>query len=361
MLDRYLALVARRRYRSARQAAEPCRRELRRRKLGDRSFSAIHTRMVIRGHQTNSRWPGVRWSPAEMRVIRRYARALVHVEGRTASSVVLACQRDLRRLPQYDRAGVQQRPPGGRSEITVCSRLRRLAHTLGWSLQRRNWDARESVVLRRYARAVIEGRHRDAPSAARACRRELEQLASRWHNEKQVPPRTIGGIEMKLGELVTRTGLARSGTRLTSTDLRTVERYARAVSRGEYGHWSEAARACVAELNQKHNAAAVGNPLRVRKVGGRSVLTIHGRIIKVAHLLNLPGPRRFLWTDTEKRVCAAWARWYDRHRMALRRLGAWKEAASGAQEELENSGYKRTVSACAGMIRKMRMRAEGML
>jgi len=179
VLDRYLALVAKRRYRSARQAAEPCRRELCRRKLGDRSFIAVHTRMVIRGHQTNSRWPGVRWSPAEMRVIRRYARALVHAEGRTASSVVLACQRDLRRLPQYDRTGVQQRPPGGRSEITVCSRLRRLAHTLGWSLQRRNWDARESVVLRKYARAVIEGRFRDAPSAARACRRELEPESRR--------------------------------------------------------------------------------------------------------------------------------------------------------------------------------------
>jgi hypothetical protein len=359
VIDRYLALVAARRYRSARRAAEPCWRELRRRKLGDRTLGAVHIRMILRARERNLRWPGVHWSESEKRVLRRHARALLHGGRRTASSAVLACQRDLRKLPLFDRAGIQQRPPDGRSQMTVCDHLRKMAHTLGWSQQRRNWDAWESGVLRRYAGALIEGRFRDAPSAARACERELERLASKRHNGEQAPPRAFGAIMPRLRDLVTRTGLARSGSRLTRTELRTVERYARAVGRGEYGHWSDAARACVAELNRKVSAAAVGNPLRVRKVKGHSVFTIHGRILDVAHGLKLPGPRRILWTDAEKRVCADWTKWYNRRRTALRRRGVWKETVFGMQEQLEAAGFRRSLAACDYKLRKMRMRAQG--
>jgi hypothetical protein len=235
-----------------------------------------------------------------------------------------------------------------------------MAHALGWSQQRHDWAAWEIRVLRRFAGALIEGRFRDAPVAARACRQELVRLARKRHNGEFMPPRTLGAVLPKIKDLVTRTGLARNRSKLARAELRTVERYARAVGRGEYDNWKDAARSCVAELNRKVNAAAVGSPLRVRKAKGHSVHTIHARILDMAHLLKLRGPRRVLWTDAEERVCSAWMNWYDRHRTALRHRGVWTETISGMQAELENAGFRRSPAACDYKIRKMRMRAHGM-
>jgi hypothetical protein len=359
LLDRYLALVVARRYPSVRKAAEACRQELRRRGLGERTFGTVRCRMILRARQGSFRWPGVHWSDGEKRVLRRHARALLRNGDRSARSIVLACQRDLRRLPLLDRDGILQRPSGGRGFASVYEHVITTAHSLGWSRQSYGWASWESRALRRYSRALIEGRFSDAPTAASACRQELVRLARDRSNGELRPPRTVGAIVLKMKDLVARTRLARNRSRLSRGELRIVERYARAVDRGEYDNWKDAARACVTELNRKVNAAAVRSPLRVRKAKGHSMHTIHTRILDVAHRLKLRGPRRVLWTDAEERVCAAWMRWSDRHRTALRHRGVWSETLAGMQEELENAGYRRSLAACESKVRDMRMRAYG--
>ena len=73
-------------------------------------------------------------------------------------------------------------------------------------------------------------------------------------------------------------------------------------------------------------------------------------MLKLAHDLHLPGPERRVWTARENRAVASWIRWYDRYRTPRKR-GPLGVAASGLQEELENMGFTRKVSACCERIK----------
>jgi len=359
VIDHYLGLVAARQYPSVRKVAEACRNELRRRRLGERTVGTTRIKMILRARQGNFRWPGVHWSDGEKMVIRRHARALLRSGDRSARSATLACQRDIQRLPLLDRKGIRQRPSSGRGFTSVYEHLVAVAHSLGWSRQSYGWASWENRTLRRYARALIEGRFSDAPGAARACRNELIRLARDRTSGEPRPTRTVGAIVLKMKSLVARTRLARNRSRLSHEELGVIERYARCVGDGEYDSWKDAARACATEINRKANAAALRSPLRVRKAKGHSMHTIHTRILEIAHRLKLRGPRRILWTDREERICAAWIRWYERHRSAPRHRGVWTETISGMQEELENAGFSRSLTACDSKIYKMRMHARG--
>jgi len=352
VLNRHLSALARREFGSMPAAARACRAELARRGGPPRTLLAVSSRMfeysVLRGLS----WPRIWWSPTELSVVRRYARAVVRGKYPSARAAVPDCQRALARLERLVGRRAQWRPAVSRPDYSVEDQMRQAAHALGWSRQRYAWSPAEDRVLLRHVRWLFEGRFRDAPEAAAACKRALERLLS--------SSRTAYGILLRLKTEAARVHLPRRFSPLSPAALETVVRYARAASRGEYPGWKEAARACRVELRKSAAAEARRSSVPVRRVVGQSLHTIYTQVLDAAHRLKLPGPRRVLWTPTELRVCASWVRWYDRHRIAPLRRGFWKATVDGLQEELENLGSRRSFGACEYQLRKVRRRLHGM-
>jgi hypothetical protein len=113
------------------------------------------------------------------------------------------------------------------------------------------------------------------------------------------------------------------------------------------------------ELDRLYAVAGSRSPIRARRLAGRRFPSVHDKMIKVAHELGLRGPEHRFWTSKEERIHRGWLRWYDRFRTA-RGLGPLRAAADGLQEELEEQGFRRTVSACRGHIKEGWLRLHGL-
>jgi hypothetical protein len=301
------------------------------------------------------RWARVDWDERELQIIRRYARGVVHGRYGSALAAARVCKPELDRV----RPSAYCRPPK-----TVHDRLLREAHAMGMPRLPGRWTHAENQVLGRHVRALFEGRYRYVHEAAEACSRELRKL---YHGHAkraggrfgETLPRSTAAVIGVLTQRLGRISLPRYRARLTKAETKLVRKHALAVARGRYPNWLEAAKACRAESMKLYARAPGSIPAALRKADGRSLHTVHTRILDVAHRLGLRGPRRVLWTPVELKVCAGWVRWHDRHRGARRRRHVFSEAVAGLQEDLEKLGHVRSHRACSHQLVRERRRMYG--
>jgi hypothetical protein len=216
-------------------------------------------------------------------------------------------------------------------------------------------------IIDRYVRALYEGRYRFARAAAAACADELAGMSRRAELgvARRRRPRSVVAVHDVLSRRASSFRLPRYKTDLSPEELALIERYARGVERGEYRSWAEAARACSSELQQVYAAAARRSPLPLRRVSGHSPATVLIRMLGLSRQLGLRGPRQHLWSAAEIKVLDSWLRWYERRRGDRRQTGLLRQATEGLQEDIENLGSHRTLSACECKLLFWRRRLHG--
>jgi hypothetical protein len=111
------------------------------------------------------------WSAAGVRIIDRFARALV--SGRYPS--IVAATRACRYA--VERAGLL----GNRTDGGLRAKLRKQALGMRKAGFRPRWSAEELRILDRFARAIIRGAYLTASAAAEPCRRALERAGLPGH------------------------------------------------------------------------------------------------------------------------------------------------------------------------------------
>ncbi len=185
------------------------------------------------------------------------------------------------------------------------------------------------------------------------------QLSERYGRTR---PRTLYAVAREMDARARSLGLPRPHATWTKEETEIVLKYARAVDSGEPPSWRKAARLCLTELDRLYSVAGRRSPIRARRLAGRGFLPVHSKMIAMAHEHGLRGPERpRLWSPAESKVFEQWLRWYDRYRSSGRRhRTALGTAASGLQEELEEKGFVRTVSACRGRLKNQWLVSQGL-
>ena len=363
----YVLAVGRGVYRSAVEAAEPCRRDLAglgivQRSWEPRTIMALRGLLVKRLHSAGITWSSSDWTADEMTVARRYARAVVEGRLPDAWTAAIKCHSALAR-PSAKAKGLSAAQAGPeprcrRSLFAIASRIRQEARKAGWPSFFRPWRPEEKAIRDRYVAELVEGRFRTAKLAAAACTKELARL---HHRRRKSPayvgtlPRSYIAVLQELNHRALDLGLPRYGDKWRLQEQRLLERYARGVPSGKYGSWLEAARACHGEMARLHKEILNNSSIPVRRLPERKLVEVHKHIIIVAHKLGLDGPRRILWTEAENKICDSWVRWYEEHKR-VRRYKPGEQAVLGVQEELERMGVDRTQGACREHFFKRRKR-----
>lgn len=371
VVQRYVSGLARGDYVRVPAAARQCRDELAglavgRRSWHPRTIKGLCCTLTKRLHQAAVTWGGAKWNADEDAVVRRYARMLA--AGRLPDAWVAA--RECRAALIRKAGGARSRRPGRanvgryvRSQTAVAGRIRRLAREAGWPCFVRPWRTEETVIRDRYVAALVAGRFGNAKQAAEKCTTELERLHRRML--KAAPgryantlPRTYSAVLRELNERARRLDLPRYGDKWRLQERRSIERHARGVPAGRYRTWMDAARACHAELRRLHRRIRRKSPISLSALPERSLADVHQHVIKLAHKLGLEGPRRILWTPAENRIVDASLRWYEGHRR-VREYRPLREAVIGLQEELDQMGSVRSLSACRCQLFKRRRFLQG--
>jgi len=332
----FVRALARGRYRSAWAATRDCLRVLARGPGSRRSASAVHTHIIERAHALGIRWPGVDWNERELEVIRRFARAVATGRQPSGAAAARACLLELGRLGRSS----HRRPFKSLHET-----LMEEAHRQGVMRAAGPWTPAELRVIRRYVRALVAGRFRYVHEAALPCTRELGAMRGRTGPGRR-ELRTRLAVKCKLQSECKLLGAPRFRSCLTREESGVVERYARAVDRGEFSRWKDAAEACRDELTRAALVASRRRGVEVHEVTAYNLHTIHVYMLDLSRKLALRGPRRILWTEPELRRCASWARWLERHPTRRRGMHAFSEAACGLQDELAEIGHSRSIMAC---------------
>lgn len=238
------------------------------------------------------RQPYQRWTAPESKIFERYMAALVAGRYRRLQDAVDAYMQEVER--QRARRPDAGWPAVPRRESAVRWRLREEAKSAGWVSLRVHWDRAETATLKRYVRALIEGRFRDTWSATRACLRALARL----RRPGPAASRTPKAVRDRLVLLARRLGWSRSATRWLPQEKWILERYVRALVKGRYASPSLAARDCAAELDRLHE--------RLRRESGargifpRKVSTIANYLHRWSRERGRPVTTA--WTDGEIRV-----------------------------------------------------------
>jgi len=198
--ERFARAAVEGRFRSTFLAARECRKALdelaakRRAKTGRRvvrrSAEAIRGKLFVLVKGLPGRLFGGRWSPAEDRIVARYARALAAGQLQDATTAGRECHRA---LLEYARQLRQENPAvlSRRCERTLMAtnlRVRQRAYELGWMcFQRRPWSSKEREIERKWARRyrahVKAGTSYTLGDDGRGMRAELERHGFRRHLE----------------------------------------------------------------------------------------------------------------------------------------------------------------------------------
>jgi len=346
IIERFIEDMRRKRYDSLLAAARECHRELKRLRASPdcpvprpiaRDVRTVYFRLIEATRDRNLTWPFHRWSDAEQRVARRFARACL--AGRYASlrAAARVCQRKLARK--------SNRP---RQFAGVYSHVYEEARRLGAPRLQPEWTPAQTRILTRYVGLLIDRRYRYAYEAARDCHKALDGAHS------------YGAVFDALKQKTTAAGIPRYHTHLTREDLRVAERYALMVHEGKLPHWTAAAMACRSELRRRlARTKRIGN-LRLSHADTHPFGTIHAAILSIAHSRNLRGPRNPRWSEAEDRLAQSWVRWFDRYRLVLR-LAPLKQAAEGLSEDLDKAGYQRKLNACRARVVLLWRRQQGLV
>lgn len=339
MIDRFLFELRRSSYTTARSAAAECWKRLNNRRLrgGDgqgvfstRTRKAVYRRMIVRARATGIPWRSAWWNREELRVVKRYGRALAG--GRYAELLVAAkeCREELARL-SVRRPGVS----GTRTLGAICVRVGRVARGLGWSSHGRHLGPEEDCIIERHSRALVRRRHGNQTVAAHACMRDLARF---YRTHAAVRPMTFKSVRTYIARRAHASGMPLTLPPWTEHDDAVVESYARKVLEGSYPSARAAAAACVRVLaSSARRDRTRGCLTRQRTVEG-----VRARICVAASRLGNPRPNA-CWTRQEETLLERHAQDVieGRHRSALAAARAcYRDLAAYYRRLRETQGLK---------------------
>ena len=218
LIQRHVSAMARGEYPDTGTTVSHIKRDLVKAGLGVRHPDKEFTKRV----RDSARKIGLQLAPprlgrAEAAVIGRFSRALARNEYVSGESAAEECRR------ACVRAGIAY--PRSLERLAFCIRAR--AKTMGWTPAQRPWNASGVRVINRFAQAVVSGEYPSIVAAVRICEETLKR-AGEFEN------RTRAGLYITLRTRAIRRGLPPSRPRWTPDEKRIVDRFARAVVRGDY-------------------------------------------------------------------------------------------------------------------------------
>ena len=339
------------------RATAACHQELARLHLarplvyGPRGAGAVRKFLPPLAHKLG--WSGAhsQLHPIEERLLERYKRAFIRGEFPSAKAAARVCREELARL--------RQRAPTLRPKTlsTLRTYIHRRSRGLGKNRMAAAWSPPEDRVASRYARALGEGRYRTSTAAAADCLQELSRLKSKAV-QARVKTRTAGNVAHRIRKLADRLPVPRPNGRWTAEENRILRHFTHAVLKGGYAGPTPAFEPFYSALNRHYARLRAGSELSLGAVGGRTKAAAFRKLDLAVQKLGWHGRPAPRWTAVENRASHVWLRWYDSHRPPGRR-GPISQAAEGLQEELDQLGYRRTVSACKGHLREQYRRLHG--
>jgi len=272
------------------------------------------------------------WTSQELRVLDSYGRAVKRGRYRTAQAAARAYVRDLDRLRRkYPHAKwLRIRRTENGASLKLVRRLKRLQ---AWSGPL--WPAEEMRLLDRFAGRLVEGRYPNGVVAARDFMRARDVMQERhpeimWLKRR----RSMQSAHRVVCERAHEMGWSKLVVRWGAPELTILDRYVRAVVRGQYPSVLQAGPALRQEISRLHelhpdarwsrlartrSAVLVQLQKRIQELGvsrygGRWTRAERTILDRYARCVGQPGYRRL--TDAGKDC----ARELDRrHRRALRR------------------------------------------
>ncbi|MBM3323028.1 hypothetical protein FJY69_06085 [candidate division WOR-3 bacterium] len=341
----------------------------------------------------------LRWTPAECRVVRRFARALVSGRLPTERTAARACLDAL----------VKARFPVQRTLSGVQYRIVLEAAKLGRRPCRKHWSTAEDRVVDHFARAVVRHDYRDATAAAPDCllalarvrpgfprnvtmtaarigaralelgRRQVHVIwtpgelrllntlarqvsSGRFQEMRQasrafvaemkrrgkarpVHPRTLDAVDRKLWHVARDAGLAWGFRDWSAEEERVVDRFVERYAQGEYRSVRRAARYCLEELErlaERRRQSGRGRPFV------RSFSAVQQRLLRRSIRRGLFRPAFRRWRASEQRIAAVFADQLP----ACRSRGDRRLLAEKVRSALLRHGYDRSVPACLAELRR---------
>ncbi len=213
--NRYARSLADGRYRNLAWAARDCLKALvRLRRQGSamihtpsRRLSAVSLQLSARAQKLGWSWVASRWRPEEREILDRHVRVLAGREHPLLEPIARDCFNELEALYRRRRA----EEPASRLAYLPRTYRTILTYLLRWSREQGRtvlpeWSAQEDKIVGRFARALIEAKYADAPTAARACRVELARLRRQWRADdparfKGTQPRSLPAVYSQLCKL----------------------------------------------------------------------------------------------------------------------------------------------------------------
>ncbi len=333
VIDRYARALGNGKYRSTSEAAPDCWRALR--KLRARMPSLplwpehrLRCVLARRARKLGLAWTVSFWSPAEKRLARKYARAVIRGRFPSLRAAARECRRQL--AEKLDRK---------RNLDGVCWHISRELRALGVPAQEQKWTAAELRVLKRFTRKAYAGRPCTISNMSVACSRALDGR------------RSPDAVRTQMKKLVAEIKQPRFHGFSLPWERQYFERYALKAAAGKPRTKMAAARACLKALESRQKVESRKAPGRVSPGYKRDLTGVYSGIGQAARRLGLPLLARSYWNEEENRMCRTWREWYRRWR-GVRRLSPLKQAAEGLQFELAEKGYTRTFAACSCRISK---------
>jgi hypothetical protein len=239
--DRYARALADGRYRDVTWAARACLKVLGRlRRQGpaaartpSRTLSSVCLQLSARAQKLGWSWVASRWRPEERRILDRHVRALAGREHPAIHLVARDCFNELVAL--YKRRRAEE--PALRLAFRPRTFRTILTYLLRWSREKGRtvlpaWSPQEDKIVGRFARALIEARFADAPTAARACRLELTRLRRLWRTDdptklKGTRPRSLAATYSHLCKLAHRLNQRWPKTAWTDAEMKVCRQWIR--------------------------------------------------------------------------------------------------------------------------------------
>jgi hypothetical protein len=279
--------------------------------------TAGSTSVRIRSHAVELGWTGActGWSDSENKIADRFARAII--DGRYPGCVAATddCLRALKK------AGAIHR-----SRVKVFQKLAHRTRTLGRKTRLTEWARDELAVIEPYARRLAAGEFHSGYEAASECHKALARAGFKL--------RSVSGVRTRVLKVARALGRENPHVTWTDREKARIDRIARSYAAREFPNITSAAEAAGRLLG----SSQAGRP--------RSLASIVPILLARAHELGRPEYRRY-WSPAENQRCDSWIRWYERHRR-VRRYRPAQEAVLGLHEELERLSSDRTRGACSG-------------
>jgi len=274
------------------------------------------TNVRIRSHAVELGWTGActGWSDSENKIADRFARAVINNRYPDCAAATDDCMRALNKAGAIDS-----------SRVKVFQKLARRTRALGRKTGLTEWVRDELTVIEPYARRLAAGEFHSGYEAASECRKALARAGFTL--------RSISGIRTRVLKVARALGRENPRVAWTDREKARIDRIARSYAAGEFPNSTSAAEAAGRLLGNSQ----AGRP--------RSLASIVPILLARAHELGRPKYRRN-WSPAENQRCDSWIRWYEQHRH-IRRYRPAQEAVLGLQEELERLGSDRTRCACS--------------